>query len=106
MSRLFASLCLVGVTALSAGCVSAQSPVGTASKSIRVAPAQSEAASRVDGEVPAEAVEKLRAELAAQQDVAAAEVKLISAEAVNWPNGGLGCAKPGSMYTQAIVPGY
>ena len=23
-----------------------------------------------------------------------------------WPDGGLGCAKPGEMYTQATVPGY
>lgn len=57
-------------------------------------------------EAPAALVDKIRAELAAEQGVSAAEVKVISTEAVNWPNGALGCAKPGQMYTQAIVPGY
>ncbi|GAA5038311.1 hypothetical protein ACFQRL_01470 [Microbacterium fluvii] len=30
---------------------------------------------------------------------------LVSAEAVTWPNGALGCAKPGQTYTQAEVAG-
>ena len=57
-------------------------------------------------EAPAELLDKIRAELASEQGVAAAEVKVISAQSVNWPNGALGCPKPGRMYTQAIVPGY
>src|SRR6478735_3450429 len=57
-------------------------------------------------EAPAELLEKVRAELASEQGVSAADVKVISAESVNWPNGALGCPKPGRMYTQAIVPGY
>jgi hypothetical protein len=28
------------------------------------------------------------------------------AEAVTWPDGALGCGKPGVVYTQALVPGY
>ncbi len=43
---------------------------------------------------------------ASEQGVSAGDVKVISAQAVNWPNGALGCPKPGRMYTQAIVPGY
>jgi hypothetical protein len=35
-----------------------------------------------------------------------AELKVISAEAVTWPDGSLGCPQPGMMYTQALVPGY
>jgi hypothetical protein len=31
---------------------------------------------------------------------------VLSAEAVTWPDGALGCPKPGRMYTQALVPGY
>jgi hypothetical protein len=57
-------------------------------------------------EAPVELLDKIRAELASEQGVAAAEVKVISAQSVNWPNGALGCPKPGRMYTQAIVPGY
>jgi hypothetical protein len=57
-------------------------------------------------EAPAELLDKIRAALATEQGIAAADVKVISAVAVNWPNGAMGCAKPGRMYTQAIVPGY
>src|SRR3569833_4073878 len=57
-------------------------------------------------EAPAELLDKIRAAVASEQGVSAADVKVISAEAVNWPNGALGCPKPGRMYTQAIVPGY
>ena len=51
----------------------------------------------VDGQEP---------ELATEQGVSAGDIKVISAQSVNWPNGALGCPKPGVMYTQAIVPGY
>ena len=57
-------------------------------------------------EAPAELLDKIRAELASEQGVSVADVKVISAQSVNWPNGALGCPKPGRMYTQAIVPGY
>ena len=35
----------------------------------------------------------------------AGEPVLVSAEAVTWPNGALGCPKPGTSYTQAVVDG-
>jgi hypothetical protein len=59
-----------------------------------------------EGEAPAALLDKIRAELATEQGVSAADIKVVSAQAVNWPNGALGCPKPGKMYTQAIVPGY
>ena len=33
-------------------------------------------------------------------------LKVISAEAVTWPDGSIGCPQPGMLYTQALVPGY
>lgn len=33
-------------------------------------------------------------------------LKVISAEAVTWPDGSLGCPVPGMLYTMALVPGY
>ena len=33
------------------------------------------------------------------------EPELVSAESVSWPNGALGCPKPGMAYTQALVDG-
>lgn len=34
------------------------------------------------------------------------EVEVISARAVTWNDGSLGCPEPGMMYTQALVDGY
>jgi hypothetical protein len=33
-------------------------------------------------------------------------VQVLKSEAVEWPDGSLGCPQPGVMYTQAIVRGY
>ena len=33
-------------------------------------------------------------------------LEVVSAEAVTWSDGSLGCPMPGMMYTQALVPGY
>jgi hypothetical protein len=82
MPRLFVALCVAGIVLASAA-VTAQT-----------------------SEVPAALLDKIRAELAGEQGVAAADVKVVDAKAVDWPNGALGCPKPGRMYTQAIVPGY
>ena len=35
-----------------------------------------------------------------------ADLRVVSAEAVTWPDGSLGCPQPGLLYTQALVPGY
>jgi hypothetical protein len=32
--------------------------------------------------------------------------RVLRAEAVRWPDGGLGCPEPGMHYTQALVMGY
>jgi len=36
----------------------------------------------------------------------ASTLKVISSEAVTWPDGSLGCPEPGKLYTMALVPGY
>lgn len=33
-------------------------------------------------------------------------LEVLGAEAVTWPDGSLGCPRPGMEYTQALVPGY
>ena len=38
--------------------------------------------------------------------LAASALQVISAEAVTWPDGALGCPQPGMLYTQALVPGF
>ena len=35
-----------------------------------------------------------------------AKIRIVSAEAVTWPDSSLGCPQPGLMYAQALMPGY
>lgn len=58
------------------------------------------------GEVPNDLVAQVIADAAAGAGVEESEVQLVSAEAVTWSDGSLGCPEPGMMYTQALVPGY
>ena len=51
-------------------------------------------------------MDKMRADLAQRAGAAASDARVIRAEAITWPDGGLGCPTPGEMYTQATEPGY
>ena len=55
---------------------------------------------------PAEMIEAALADAANRSTTAKAEITVVSAEAVTWPDGSLGCPQPGMMYTQALVSGY
>lgn len=46
------------------------------------------------------------ADFAARERVDPASVSLRRLQRVTWPDGSLGCPKPGMMYTQALVDGY
>jgi hypothetical protein len=108
MTRLFATtLCLAGAVLCAASAI-AQTPVDKFKKApIRVGQEQAPGGQPLDlSEVPGALLDKMRAQLATEQGVSAGDIKVISAQSVNWPNGALGCPKPGMMYTQAIVPGY
>lgn len=50
-------------------------------------------------------VEQAKADLANRLGVDPAQVTLVSSTEVTWPDGSLGCPKPGMHYTQALVPG-
>jgi hypothetical protein len=55
---------------------------------------------------PADMIEAALDDAANRSTTARADIKVISEEAVTWPDGSLGCPKPGMVYTQALVPGY
>ncbi len=55
---------------------------------------------------PAEMIEAALDDAANRSTTARADIKVLSEEAVTWPDGSLGCPQPGMMYTQALVPGY
>lgn len=56
--------------------------------------------------VPADLLNAIIVDLARQERLRSEDIELLQGEAVTWPNGALGCPKPGEMYTQAEVPGY
>jgi hypothetical protein len=60
----------------------------------------------VTGEVPNELLDPVIADAASRAGVDAATVTVVTAQEMMWPDGSLGCAEPGGIYTQAIVPGY
>jgi len=60
----------------------------------------------VTGEVPAELLADIVADAAQRTGVDRDAVEVISAEAVTWNDGSLGCPEPGMSYTMALVEGY
>ncbi len=58
------------------------------------------------GEVPADKVAAAIADLARRTGADPAAITIVSAEAVTWNDGALGCPQPGMAYTQALVDGY
>ena len=57
------------------------------------------------GKAPAAAL-NARADLANRLQIDPDTIKLVSVEAVNWPDGCLGVQTPGVMCTMVITPGY
>ncbi|HEX2370352.1 MAG TPA: hypothetical protein VHM94_14085 [Acidimicrobiia bacterium] len=59
----------------------------------------------VTGEVPEGFVDKVVTDAASRAGVDESSVVVLTAAAMQWPDGSLGCPEPGVMYTQAIVDG-
>ena len=51
-------------------------------------------------------VQAALADAASRLPAGASAPTVVSADAVTWPDGSLGCPVPGRMYTMALVPGY
>jgi hypothetical protein len=65
-----------------------------------------EPSTHVIGEVPDTILSAVKEDLAERLDASIDEFEVIKAESITWPDGSLGCPKPGQTYTQAPVPGY
>ena len=50
-------------------------------------------------------VDQAVADLATRLNIDASSIVTVSAQAMSWPDGSLGCPQPGMLYTQAIVDG-
>lgn len=60
----------------------------------------------VTGEVPDEILDRILADAADRAEIDVSELRVVRDQAVEWPDGSLGCPEPGQFYTQAIVSGY
>lgn len=58
------------------------------------------------GEVPDAMQLAIKADLAEKLGADAGAINVVTARAVTWNDGSLGCARPDQVYTQALVPGY
>lgn len=58
------------------------------------------------GEVPDAMLLAIKADLAEKLDTNPDTIDVVTARAVTWNDGSLGCARPDDVYTQALVPGY
>lgn len=96
MRRMLAAVVL---TILMSGCASTGGPMSTPST-----PASPSPSASAPGDVPEARWAAILADLAAR-GVATDDVQLVSARSVTWNSGALGCPKPGSSYTQALVNG-
>ncbi len=86
-----------------AGGQPASSSAGASRPGTSAALATGHVAGRVDLK---SAVEAALADAARRTGRKSSELRVVSAEALVWPDGSLGCAEPGVTYTMAPVPGY
>ena len=70
------------------------------------APATQAEPTQGSGEVPPQLLAIFVDDLARRALVKHDAITVASATEQQWPDGALGCAQPGQMYTQMIVPGY
>ena len=112
-STRFAGIPLVLLAIVAIGCSASGAASPAASLPIRpdasvdLPPTAPPSTAPVTGEVPEETLRAIQQQLAIDVpgvDVTAATV--VSAEAVQWPDGSLGCPEMGMLYTQVVTPGY
>jgi hypothetical protein len=60
----------------------------------------------VVGEVPANTLDEIFADLAGRLGADLASIQVVRTEAVVWNDGSLGCPKPGEFYIQMLIDGY
>ena len=50
-------------------------------------------------------IDQAVADLASRLKIDASKIETISAQSISWPDGSLGCPRPGMAYTQVMVDG-
>lgn len=60
----------------------------------------------VTGEVPDSLLATVKEDLAGKLGIGADAIDVVRGESIVWNDGSMGCPRPDTMYTQALVPGY
>lgn len=98
-----------GIAPTAAAVATAVAPT-VAAIATEVAPTAAAAATAVtgglSGAVPEASVAAALTDLAGRLGAAPDTISLVTAEAISWPDGALGCPQPGMMYPQVITEGY
>jgi hypothetical protein len=100
---MFSKLCLLSfvVTACAPGPDAAENKALEMVNKDIAAPAEA-----VTGEVPADLLNSIIEDLLTSENMQRDNITVERAESAIFPDGGLGCPKPGEIYTQAQVQGY
>jgi hypothetical protein len=69
-------------------------------------PVPSNEGDTVTGEVPADILADILADATRRTGEPTESLEVVTAAAVTWNDGSLGCPEPGQFYTQALVDGY
>jgi|GEM_PF-907539 hypothetical protein len=69
-------------------------------------PATDEEDAAMTAAVPADLLGAAISDAVRRTSAARGDVEVVTAEAVTWSDGSMGCPQPGLAYTQALVPGY
>lgn len=51
-------------------------------------------------------ISQVKSDLAQKTGVSPDKINVLEVDAVEWPDGSLGCGKPGDVYVQVIMPGF
>jgi hypothetical protein len=81
-------------------------PSGTADVPRSALPTVSQEDAAMTAAVPPDLLGAAISDAVRRTSAARADVKVVTAEAVTWSDGSMGCPQPGLLYTQALVPGY
>jgi hypothetical protein len=119
-----AAVAFLALVAIAAGACTAGSPAGATSSGLPSAPPEGSAAPTPiltpipvlspgnptpvtgTGEVPGSVIDAAKADAAERAGVDVADVTLVSADAIDWPSGALGCPRMGFLYIDVITPGF
>lgn len=108
------SCAVVALLALSlVACGAEEADSGTTTSSRGLPPASipgstltTTASPPMTGEVPDGFLAAVVEDAAGRANVGSEQLEVMRAEAVEWPDGSLGCPRPGELYVQVVVSGY